>query len=198
MAKKNITQAEYARLHGVSRNVVYVWKKKGWVALDRHNKVKVEESNANLAKYRDARRGEAHQRAKLKGKEPAEKTVEVTVEPGETPGEAADRIINTSGASMNYEEARRVKENYLALLNQLEYEIKSGAVVSLEMAQNVLFESARAQRDAWLNWPTKIGPLLAADLNVEPDKITEFLTSHVHAHLEELGEPEGEFGAKKA
>lgn len=197
MAKRNPTQSEYARLHGVPPKTVFAWKKKGWVVLDRNKRVKVEESDANLAKYRNSELGAIQQRAQKKACA-AKVAQEITVEPGETPDEAADRIMASAGPSMSYEEARRHKENYLALLNQLEYEIKSSAVVSLEMAQSILFESARAQRDAWLNWPTKIGPLLAADLNVEPDKITEFLTSHVHAHLEELGEPEGEFGTKKA
>lgn len=201
MAKKNVTQSEYARLHGVSANTVYAWKKRGWVVLDRNNRVRVDASNANLARYRDARRGANHQRAKLQPRgdagRPEHVAPEITVEPGETPGDAADRIITATGAEMPYEEARRVKENYLALLNQLDYEIKSGSVVSLDLAKNILFESARAQRDAWLNWPMKVGPLLAADLNAEPDKITDLLTSYVHAQLEELGEPEGNFGTRE-
>ena len=51
---------------------------------------------------------------------------------GETPAETAERIISAIGPTMDQVEAERVKENYLALLRQLEYDTKSGAVVLVE------------------------------------------------------------------
>lgn len=95
-------------------------------------------------------------------------------------------------ASLDYAEALRRKENYLALLRQLEYEQKSGVLVELEVAEKILFEQARAQRDAWLNWPTRVGPLLAAELGLEADRVTGALTEYVHRHISQLGEPETE------
>nr|DAH73657.1 MAG TPA: Protein of unknown function (DUF1441) [Caudoviricetes sp.] len=94
---------------------------------------------------------------------------------------------------MTYAEALEKKETYLALLRQLEYEQKSGALVEFDTAQAILFEEFRAQRDAWLNWPTRVGPLLAADLGLEADKVTEALTAHVHKQITDLGEPEANF-----
>jgi hypothetical protein len=59
-------------------------------------------------------------------------------QPGETPEEAAARIMLASGAPMALAEAERVKENYLALLRQLEYDTKSGVVVPVaEVAKAV-------------------------------------------------------------
>ncbi|MEB0154013.1 hypothetical protein QN371_13390, partial [Pseudomonas sp. CCC4.3] len=60
------------------------------------------------------------------------------------------------------------------------------------VAENILFEQARASRDAWLNWPTRIGPLVAADLGLEADRIVDTLTNYVHQHLQQLGQPENE------
>lgn len=120
---------------------------------------------------------------------------------GSTPGDddsleaEASRLLN-EGEGVDYAEALRRKENWLALLRQLEYEQKSGALVELAVAQAVLFEASRGQRDAWLNWPAKIGPLLAAELGLEEaDRVTEALTAHVHKQISELGEPAADFSA---
>ena len=110
---------------------------------------------------------------------------------GETLEEEAARLLESGGeASHDYAEALRRKENYLALLRQLEYENKSGSLVELEVAEEILFEQARASRDAWLNWPTRVGPLLAADLGLEADRVVGALTEYVHKHISQLGEPE--------
>lgn len=105
----------------------------------------------------------------------------------------AARMLS-EGEGVDYAEALRRKENWLALLRQLEYEQKSGALVELAVAQAVLFEASRGQRDAWLNWPAKIGPLLAAELGLEEaDRVTEALTAHVHKQISQLGEPAADF-----
>ncbi|KAF1003330.1 MAG: hypothetical protein GAK28_04769 [Luteibacter sp.] len=115
------------------------------------------------------------------------------MEEGDSPTVAAAKIIALTGADMDFEEARRVKENYLALLNKLEYEQKDGSLIAVQLAEQVLFEGARQARDAWLNFPARIGPMLAATLGIEADKVTEALTPHVHKQIADLGEPEGEF-----
>lgn len=109
-----VKQAEFARLSGVTRNTITEWKKRGWVVMD-GNRVNVEASNVRLKRYRrnglpgiDKGNGRRH----------------------ETRGQAADRIAKDA-APFDIDEALRVKENYLALLNKLEYEKKSAAVVAV-------------------------------------------------------------------
>jgi hypothetical protein len=34
----------------------------------------------------------------------------------------------------------------------------------MTVAEEVLFNAFRQQRDAWLNWPSRVAPLMAADL----------------------------------
>lgn len=97
-----------------------------------------------------------------------------------------ERVLN--GAS--YADALRIKENYLALLRQLEYSIKSGAVIDLATAEQATFELFRSARDAWLNWPARVAPLVAADLDCDDvDRVAVVLASHVHDQLASLGEP---------
>lgn len=110
----------------------------------------------------------------------------------ETPEQAAERIVLTA-APFKRSEAERIKENFLALLKKLEYEQKEGSLIALDVAERVLFEGARSQRDAWLNWPARVGPLIAADLGLEADRVTGILTEHVHKHVTQLGEPTPDF-----
>lgn len=112
----------------------------------------------------------------------------------ESPAEAATRLLDSGTEMLTYAEALEKKENYQALLRQIEYEQKSGSLVDLATAENVLFEAARAQRDSWLSWPSRIAPLLAAELGIdEVDRVTEFLTAHVHKHVAKLGIPDADF-----
>ncbi|KAF1027085.1 MAG: hypothetical protein GAK29_00891 [Acinetobacter bereziniae] len=47
-----MNQAEFARLHAVSKKTVTTWKNKGWVVLNTDGMVDVELSNKNLEQYR--------------------------------------------------------------------------------------------------------------------------------------------------
>lgn len=93
--------------------------------------------------------------------------------------------------------AERVKENALAAKHLLAARRDAGHLVEIEQAEMVLFETQRSQRDAWMNFPTRIGPLLAAEIGVDADKVVEALTVHVHQQLDDLGEPEADFAAKR-
>lgn len=110
----------------------------------------------------------------------------------ETVAQAVARIA-TATAPHTRAEAERIKENYYALLRELEYKIKSRQVVELEAVETQFYNVARSARDAWLNWPLTAGPLLAADLGLEADRITQALTELVHAQVKRLGEPQPGF-----
>jgi hypothetical protein len=106
-----------------------------------------------------------------------------------------ERVLQ--GAS--YSDALRIKENYLALLRQLEYSIKAGAVIDLTAAEHTVFDLFRAERDAWLNWPARVAPLIAADLDFEDvERLGAVLATHVQTQLAGLGEPQYTFGRGEA
>jgi hypothetical protein len=115
-------------------------------------------------------------------------------EPESLEEKAARRRLAGGIEMLDYGRALEKKENYLALLRQLEYEEKSGTLVDLVQAERALFEGTRAMRDAWLNWPVRVGAMIAADLGLEADKVTGILTAHVHKHVAQLGDPDVEFG----
>ena len=191
-----MNQSEFATLHGVSRKTVTKWKERGWLVFA-GDEVDVEASNKLLKRYRrDGVPAVTEPAAKApRGKrQPVTQAAKgVTLEAGESAGDAAKQILSGNVELMDFDEARCFKENYLGLMAQLEYERKSGSLVELDTATAILFEEFRAQRDAWLNWPTRVGPILAADLGVEADRVVEALTAHVHKQIAQLGEPEANF-----
>lgn len=114
----------------------------------------------------------------------------------ETVAQAVARIA-TASAPHTRAEAERIKENFYALLRELEYKIKSGQVVELEVVESEFYSAARTARDAWLNWPLTAGPILAADLGLEADRVTGALTELVHAQIKRLGESEPGFAQRQ-
>ncbi len=45
-----------------------------------------------------------------------------------------------------------------------------------------------------LSWPSRIAPLLAAELGIdEGDRVAELLTAHVHKQVAKLGIPDADF-----
>lgn len=200
-----VSQADFARQHGVSRKTVTQWKAAGYLVLD-GGKVDVEATDAALEERGVGRFGNGNKKpvtsAEPKGNGKAKKAAPKP-DPDDAPDldaivQDADAFIRAvlAGEYATYAHAERIKENALALKHVLDARQKAGALVELSLAERVLFEAFRAVRDSWLNWPARVGPLVAADLGLEADTVTEALTQHVQQHLAELGEPEPEFSAE--
>jgi hypothetical protein len=94
--------------------------------------------------------------------------------------------------------AQRIKENALAARQLLNLRKDAGELVEIQRAIEIFFDMTRKQRDTWITWPVKIGPLLAAELGVETTRVVEALTNHVQEQLEAIGEPEPDFTEKPA
>ncbi|HHL0960494.1 TPA: hypothetical protein ACQVH3_005309 [Serratia marcescens] len=187
-----MNRIDYARHAGVDRKTISRWIKAGKYIVFSGDDIDVEASDRAIALWRDSTDGRTKNAVKA---EPAPQT-----ETSSTAPDNADAFVKAfmlaNGAEMSKEEASRVKENYLALLTKLEFQQKDGQLIELELAEKVLFDCFRAQRDAWLNWPSRVAPLMAADLDVPADRMTEVLAAHVHKHITSLGEPE--FNAEEA
>ncbi|AXC64878.1 hypothetical protein DOE63_04095 [Salmonella enterica subsp. diarizonae serovar 59:z10:-] len=185
-----MSRTDYAKHAGVDRKTITRWiKAKKFIVLSGDD-VNVEASDKALAIWRNSKDGRLTNAVRGK-RETA--NAETQTEDGEDEkhmSKVVEEIMKASGATMTKEEASRVKENYLALLTKLEYQQKEGELVDLTEAKEVLFTCARQSRDAWMNWPARVAPLMAADLDISADRMTEVLTEHVHKHISLLGEPE--------
>ena len=188
-----MNQSDFAKLHNVSRKTVTMWKSRGWLIMSGDD-IDVAASNAQLEKYRKT----VNRPSKYDALPPAKKNITPTppvVNDRDDNGlpsleNIAKDFILENGAELSLDEARRVKENYLALLTKLEFQQKDGQLIEMTVAEEVLFNAFRQQRDAWRNWPSRVAPLMAADLGVPADRMTEVLIEHVHKHISVLGEPE--------
>ncbi|GKX39562.1 hypothetical protein ABRP56_09015 [Pectobacterium odoriferum] len=156
--------------------------------------IDVDASNAQLEKYRKTINRQTKEKIAAPVKKNFDPSPSVTMgqeEGGDPSLESIARdFILENGAELSLDEARRVKENYLALLTKLEFQQKDGQLIEMTIAEEVLFNAFRQQRDAWINWPSRVAPLMAADLGLPADRMTEVLIEHVHKHISVLGEPE--------
>ncbi|UPG89281.1 hypothetical protein L2Y96_18045 [Luteibacter aegosomaticola] len=182
-----VSQAEFARMHGVSKKTVTTWKARDWLVLA-DGGVDVKASNALLKKYRrDGLPNDEGNDSGNSGNAPDQVTVKPRVKaerkPGETPAQAAERIA-LSAAPHSREEAIRIKENYLALLNQLEYDQKSGAVVAVDEVAAAVGASYARVRTRLLAIPAEQAPKLhrLKTVNEVQDALLEMITKA----LEEL------------
>jgi hypothetical protein len=217
-----VSQATFAKICGKSRKTVTAWKKAGRL-VTKGDRVDVEATAERMRRYhptgspivldsrqiaalaasegnKSGNRGNTKRVTRVTSSAPTADDGDAAdgleLRPGETLDQAAQRLADLllDPASTTIEEARRVKEVYLALLNRVEYERKAGDLIDLDTARSVLFDCARAARDSWLNWPVRYAALIAADLNLDAsDRVVEVLARYVHQQVADLGEPQPHF-----
>ena len=85
----------------------------------------------------------------------------------------------------SYAQSRAIREAYAARLAKLEFEEKSGRLISVDRVKVEAFKTARTVRDSILNIPDRIAAELASYGN-DPAKIHERLTQELVLALEEL------------
>lgn len=98
-----------------------------------------------------------------------------------------------AGRMLSRADAERVKENGAAAKNLLAAMQEAGDVIDIGVAEAILFDQAREFRDAWMNWPARVGPMLAAELGITPDPVVEALNKYVQQQLDDLGDPASAF-----
>ena len=138
-ARPAMSQAEYARHRGKSRQYISRLAKAG-VLVMRNGKVDVGASDAVL----DDR--------------------PVAVEPGDTGQSAQSRAaVDPSGQQpSNFAQARLAEMVYRAKLRRLDYETRSGKLISADEVKAKWFVLGRQIRDKLLAIPAKLSPQLAA------------------------------------
>jgi len=75
----------------------------------------------------------------------------------------------------------------------LALEQRRGALISRKRAVATAFAYARMLRDRCLAWPARVGPLLAAEFDLDAGTVTVLLEGYVREHLEELASERVEF-----
>ncbi len=180
-----MNQADFARLHGVSRKTVTAWKHQGRIVMRGAN-VDVQASETRL---RDAGLGRFRDLAD--DAEAVDLPIPGTEADPETMAAFLTGLLN--GKFGDRSTAEKIKENALAGLRALELQTKAGTLMEVADAETLFFQMARSERDAWMNWPARVGPELAAELDLPADRIVAALVRLVHSELADRGEPEADF-----
>ncbi|KAB2918532.1 MAG: hypothetical protein F9K29_08175 [Hyphomicrobiaceae bacterium] len=96
---------------------------------------------------------------------------------------ANERKPDNEPDMLPYNQARAKKETWLARLRRLEFQLKSGSLVDAEAVKKAVFNCAREERDALMNWPARVTPLIAAEVGADPVALAVALEKHVREHL---------------
>ncbi len=168
MSEKWVTIAEAARQLGRNRSTLFRQKNNGLFRTNAEGLVKVSEVRA-------AREQNLNQPS---GGKPAKKAAAPAEDDSPPPAEG-------SSTDPSFSRARAVKETYAAQLMRLQYQLRSGQLVDAEKVRAGVETFARQDRDRLMNWPAQNGPIMAAELGVDPVKLTVMLEKYVRKHLEE-------------
>ena len=106
-----------------------------------------------------------------------------------------NNIIKDPDGVGTYGKARTESERYKADLRKIELEEKRGQLVSVEEVRKAAFDRGRQMRDAFLNLPDQVGPILAAESSDR--QVTLLLTKEIRKILEELAKGKKPTKAKK-
>ena len=96
--------------------------------------------------------------------------------------------VSTKGGSNTYAQARTANEVLKAQHHKLRIAQLKGELIDRSQAMAQVFALARAERDAWLNWPARVSSMLAAELGLDPHTMHVALEREVRQHLTELAE----------
>ncbi|CAI0838449.1 Uncharacterised protein [Serratia proteamaculans] len=189
-----MNQSDFAKLHGVSRKTVTSWKARGWLVLAGDD-IDVEASNANIERFRKTvTRPEKKAVGNKQGNKTGNRSAgnksgnKTGSDPAESASKTVERMIAEHGVTMTIDEARQMKENFLALLTQLEYDIKSGQVLPYkDMIEAVGNEYAR-MRTRLISIAPEHGPRLRVLASTTNDaEFVQALQEVVYEAMEELG-----------
>ncbi len=123
-------------------------------------------------------------------------TQQVSASPREIPQASARAVRETpepptpalSSGGTSLLQARTVNEVVKAQTNKVRLAQLKGELVDRAQAVAHVFKLARAERDAWLNWPARISAQMAAGLGVEPHALHVALDAAVREQLRDLGD----------
>lgn len=154
-----LSMAKFGAMHGVVKQSVAQWKARGLLVIV-DGKIDVEPSNANLKRLRLGGAPGATETDAKTDENVRQLTTDETpsIRAGESASRAAERILIATGMELTTDEARQMKENYLALLNQLEYDHKSGAVVLVSDVAAAVGKQYAKVRTRLLSIPAEQAP----------------------------------------
>lgn len=165
----------YARHRGVSDAAVRKAIAAGRITPEADGTIDAERVDREWARNSDApRNGTATRAVKVAVPEPS--------------GAAGDGTAALPAGGTSLLQARTVNEVVKAQTNKVRLARLKGELVDRSQAVAHVFKLARAERDAWLNWPARISSQMAAGLGVDAHVLHVALDAAVRQQLQDLGD----------
>jgi hypothetical protein len=164
----------YAKHRGVSLKAVQKAIQSGRIRTTSDGKINVEQADADWERNTGPR-----PRATIASSSPPPRRVLM----------AAPDLPRQEGAGpgpLDYARARAVRENYLARLAKIDFEERSGKLVSRDEVQVAAFNKFRTFRDGMLNVSDRVAAMLAAES--DPAKVHAILTAEIRKALLEFAD----------
>ena len=92
------------------------------------------------------------------------------------------------GGQVSFLRARMANEVLKAQTARVRLQKMKGELVDRAKATAMVFDLARRERDAWLNWPPRVAANMAAELDVDAHLMEQVLDRFLREHLAELAE----------
>lgn len=114
----------------------------------------------------------------------AQQRVPAVAPPRPEPAPEPEPQARDEPKTATFQQARTLREAYMARLAKLEFDEKSGLLVKADAVKNEAFKTARIVRDGLLNIPDRIAAELANETN--QFKVHQRLTHEIRRVLEDL------------
>lgn len=143
------------------------------------------DADASLARIRANIDPSQQRRPKPKpGTKPVSRAAVAAV--GATLTEETARLADSG--TPDFLQARTAHEVLKVQEKRLRLQKERGELVDRAKAVTLMHRLAREERDAWLNWPARVAPILAAEFGSDPRRMQVLLEDHIRQHLHELAE----------
>lgn len=92
------------------------------------------------------------------------------------------------GGQVSFLRARMANEVLKAQTAKVRLQKMKGELVDRAKATAAVFDLARRERDAWMNWPPRVAANMAAELGIDAHAMEQVLDKYLREHLAELAE----------
>ena len=188
-----ISRRRYAEHRGVSEKAVRKAIAAGRIRVEADGSIDPAKADADWARQTDP----AMQRGPHSHRQGARTAAETAASPPMKPVprtaiRAVDETLRESGegeaGQTSFMRARMANEVLKAQIARERLKEMKGESVDRARAVALVFDLARRERDAWMNWPPRVAANMAADLGVDAHLMEQVLESYLRRHLADMAE----------
>lgn len=103
-------------------------------------------------------------------------------------GEGGAAASGGGSGEVSFLRARMANEVLKAQTARVRLEKMKGELVDRSKATATVFDLARRERDAWLNWPPRVAANMAAEIGIDPHLLEQTLDRYLRLHLADMAE----------